>query len=101
MPPILLCEHTPAPAVVAQQEEWDRLISLYGPLNPLQQEEGRVLDKMAYLIAHYMEASVRQDVVTKSVVSSLSKKTLLALAALNADDYTIRELAVDSLQTKY
>ena len=91
--PILLFENSPIIIRVAQQEEWERLDTLYGPPNAIQKEEHLVLDKMAYLVAHHMEASARGDILSKSVLTSLRKDLDVALAALNADDYTARELA--------
>ena len=77
--------------VLALESRWEYVTSLYGQLNVLQREERVLIDKLFYLLGHYQEAAVWSDVMTKSVIHSLAKEILVALSALNADDYIIRE----------
>ena len=95
-PPVLLREHASATIAMVQMKEWERLKSLYGPLNALQQEECIIINKLAYSLGHIMEAIVRRDLMAKSVLALLAKDLLFALSALSANDYAVWDTAVDA-----
>ena len=73
-------------------------------LNALQREEMLLINKLNYIADHYWEGIMGKDLVSKTVLLSLGKDVLLALGALNADDYGTREAAskpFDKLRGSY
>lgn len=90
---IMLHKNAPIPMVAAINDEWRRLTARYGELNPLQDQQCLLIDKMMYMMGQLQEAVASSDIALQVDVLHKLNSASDGLVSFISTEYIGREVA--------
>lgn len=90
---IMLHENALIPMVAAINDEWRRLTAHYGELNPLQDQQCLLIDKMMYMMGQLQEAVASSDITLQVNVLRKLNSASDGLISFISTEYIGHEVA--------